>query len=99
MKETDSPLQNVLPAPEEDKRNEKKTGNESSWTYPTTVKSPSTTTYEKKSSGIRTDRDIYNKFSDDTREVISSIYRVIGNILTDEWKTLVIAKIEEEITK
>ncbi len=99
MKETDSPLQNVLPAPEEDKRNEKKTENESSWTYPTTVKSPSTTTYEKKSSGIRTDRDIYNKFSDDTREVISSIYRVIGNILTDEWKTLVIAKIEEEITK
>ena len=54
----------------------------------------------EKTSYLRTDKSIYAKFNKNTKDVINTVYRVIGDVLSIEaMREALIAKIEEELTK
>lgn len=56
--------------------------------------------YGSKTSYLRTDKSIYAKFNKNTKDVINTVYRVIGDVLSIEaMREALIAKIEEELTK
>ena len=52
------------------------------------------------SSYVRTSKPIYDKFNAQTKEVINTVYRIIGDVLPiEEMREALITKIEEELTK
>lgn len=61
---------------------------------------PTASKNEEKTSYLRTDKSIYAKFNKDAKEVINTVYRIIGDVLSmEEMREALIAKIEEELTK
>lgn len=57
-------------------------------------------TVHEPTSYLRTDKPIYGKYNKHTKDVINTVYRVIGDLLPMEaMKEALIARIEEELTK
>ena len=49
---------------------------------------------------VRTSKPIYSKFNNQTKDVINTVYKIIGDVLPiEEMREALITKIEEELTK